>query len=214
MPETTLREQTIAGSDNVSITVAVSDGELFFRYRPPAPSENALNIYLALGTHRQIGAAVLPFSQHFEGSTVFLPFKSDLLLSAEVRAGQIVRFLRRWERWRWSEREQTQAFEVTRENGEFVFRIPRPLAGEATKLTSPSTRKIRTRITAGVGFGDAPIAASRVAWATNTFRISTSSIWIQGAACPAVAMRRRVLLHAAQPASVGQSEDSHLPTVR
>ena len=130
----TLREQTIAGSDNVSIRVAVSERELFFRYRPPAPSENALSICLALGTRRQIGAAILPFAQHFEGSTVFLPFKSDLLLSVEVRAGQIVCFLRRWERWRWSEREQTQAFAIIQENGEFVFRIPRNLLGDTGKV--------------------------------------------------------------------------------
>jgi glycosidase len=134
MPEMILREQTIAGSDSVSITVAVSERELFFRYRPPAPSENALNICVALGTRRQIGAAILPFTPHLEGSTVFLPFKSDLLLSVEVRAGQVGCFLRRWERWQWSDREQTQAFEVTQENGEFVFRIPRPLAGAATRL--------------------------------------------------------------------------------
>src|SRR5450755_1709161 len=134
MREMILREQTIAGSDTVSITVAVSEREFFFRYRPPEPSKSALNICVALRMQRQIGAAILPFAQHFEGSTVFLPFKSDLLLSVEVRAGQIVRFLRRWERWRWSEREQTQAFEITQENGEFVFRIPRPLAGAAKKI--------------------------------------------------------------------------------
>ena len=63
---------------------------------------------------RQIGAAVLPFAQHGEGSTVFLPFKCDLLLSAEIRAGQIVCFLRRWERWRWSDREQTRRFRSDR----------------------------------------------------------------------------------------------------
>ena len=134
MPETTLREQIIAGSDDVTITVAASARELFLRFRPSAPSENALSIHVALGTQRQIGAAVLPFSQHFEGSTVFLPFKCDLLLSAEVRAGQIVCFLRRWERWRWSDREQTDDFEVTEENGEFLFRIPRPLLGDAAKI--------------------------------------------------------------------------------
>jgi glycosidase len=134
MPETTLREQTIAGSDGISITLAVSKRELFFRYRPPEPVEDSLNLYLALGTHREIGAAILPFSQHIEGSTVFLPFKCDLLLSVEVRAGQMVRFLRKWERWRWSEREQTKAFATSREDGEFVFYIPRPLVGEAAKV--------------------------------------------------------------------------------
>jgi len=67
---------------------------------------------MALGPHREIGTAVLPFAQDAEGSTVFLPFKSDLLLSAEIRNGQIASFIRRWERWQWSERETTGSFEV------------------------------------------------------------------------------------------------------
>ena len=129
-----MREQTIAGSDNLLINVAVSQRKLTIRYQPPQPSGNALTIYLALGTHRQIGAAILPFAQHFEGSTVFLPFKSDLLLSAEVRAAQIVGFIRKWEGWRWSEREESHAFEISEEQGEFVFRIPRSLLGGVGKV--------------------------------------------------------------------------------
>ena len=134
MPETTEREQTIAGSDNVSITVAGSARALVLRYRPPGPVENALNIFVALGTHEEIGAAVLPFAQHAEGSTVFLPFKSDLLLTAEIRNGQITSSIRWWERWRWSERETTDSFEVSEQNGEFVFRIPRPLLGDTATI--------------------------------------------------------------------------------
>jgi glycosidase len=126
--------ENLAGSDDVGITVAVSPAEFVIGYRPPGLSENSLNLCTAFGTHREIGAAVLPFSQHLEGSTVFLPFKSDLLLSADIRAGQIVCFLRRWERCRWSEREQTRDFEVTVENGELIFRIPRAILGKARKL--------------------------------------------------------------------------------
>jgi glycosidase len=135
MPEMLLREETIAAADNVSITVVVSAQECLFRYRPAGPIESAQNVYAALGTQREIGAAVLPFAQHAEGSTVFLPFKADLLLSAEISGDQIVSFIRRWERWRWSEREQTNAFEVTEENGEFTFRIPHALAGDARTLS-------------------------------------------------------------------------------
>lgn len=126
--------ENLAGSDNVGITVAVSPAELVIGYRPPGPSSNSLNLYAALGTHQEIGAAVLPFAQHVEGSTVFLPFKCDLLLSIEVKAGQIACFLRRWERCQWSDREQTRAFEAIEENGEFLFRIPRPLLGHAKKI--------------------------------------------------------------------------------
>jgi glycosidase len=129
-----LRNETIAGSDDVGIAVAVSPGELVFGYRPPQPSQNAVYLYLALGTHREIGAAVLPFSQYVEGSTVFLPFKCDLLLSVEVRDGQIVCFFRKWERWRWSDRQPTDDFNVTEKNGEFLFRIPRPVVGDAQKI--------------------------------------------------------------------------------
>jgi len=134
MPETTLREQTIAGSDNVLITVVASQSELLFRFRPPAPGNSPLNICIVLGTHRHIGAAILPFTQHSEGSTVFLPFQSDLLLSAEVRSGQIICFVRRWEHWRWSERERTNDFAVTQEEGAFVFHIPRHFPGDIRKL--------------------------------------------------------------------------------
>jgi glycosidase len=129
-----LDTENLAGSDHVEITVAVSPAELIIGYRPPGLGENSINLYAALGTHREIGAAVLPFAQHAEGSTVFLPFKCDLLLSVEVRAGQIACFIRRWERCRWGDREQTRAFEATVEDGQVVLRIPRPLLGHANKI--------------------------------------------------------------------------------
>jgi glycosidase len=129
-----LRQETFAGSDSVALTVGVAAGELTVRYRPPGPTENALNIFIALGTHEEIGAAVLPFGQNAEGSTVFLPFKSDLLLTAEIRNSQITSSIRWWERWRWSERETTDSFEVSEQNGEFVFRIPQPLLGDTATV--------------------------------------------------------------------------------
>ena len=129
-----MREESIAGSDNVLIKTALSESELLISYRAPNCGEKAVNLHLAFGTQREMGAAVLPFAQHAEGSTVFLPFKADLHLSAEIRVDQIVAFIRRWERWRWSEREQTQAFEVTKQSGEIVFHIPRALVGDATTI--------------------------------------------------------------------------------
>jgi glycosidase len=136
-----LRQQTWAGSDNVAITVAVSQSELSVGYRLPGPSGGSQNIFLPLGTQREIGAAVLPFEQHAEGSTVFLPFKADLLLAAGIRDGEIAASIRRWERWRWSEREETQAFEVSEQNGEFLFRVPRALVGDAATINFASYAK-------------------------------------------------------------------------
>jgi glycosidase len=129
-----LREEIIAGSDGVVLRLAVSISALSIGYRPPAAGGGPLTLFIALGTHQEMGAAVLPFAQHAEGSTVFLPFKGDLLLMAETRGGHAVCFLRRWERWRWSERERTSAFALVEENGEFVFSVPRALLGEAGKV--------------------------------------------------------------------------------
>jgi glycosidase len=129
-----LRQVTFAGSDNVALTVGLAVSELTIRYRPPGPRENALNIFVALGTHEEIGAAVLPFGQDAEGSTVFLPFKSDLLLTAEIRNDQITSVKRRWEGCQWSERETSDSFAVTEQNGEFVFWIPRALLGDTATI--------------------------------------------------------------------------------
>jgi glycosidase len=115
----------INGSDNVSITVAISGPDLLIAYRPAGSCERAQTIFIAVGSRRQIGASVLPFGRHQEGSTVFLPFKADLLLSAETGGPEIVSFLRRWEQWRWSDRERTAGIRVDAAGNEFLFRIPR-----------------------------------------------------------------------------------------
>jgi glycosidase len=124
----------ISGSDDVAITLSYSSATLRIGYRSPGLAENAQNLFIALGTHREIGAAVLPFAQGAEGSTVFLPFKCDLLLSAEIRNGQIASFIRRWERWQWSKREPAESLEIAGRNGEFIFRIPRALLGDAATV--------------------------------------------------------------------------------
>ena len=134
MVDATAREQTIAGSDNVSIAIAATADEIFFAYRPPAPFEHAQNIFLVLGTQGEIGAAVLPFAHAVEGSTVFLPFKADLLFSMEIRDSQIVSFLRRWQGWRWQERQLGQTLDAMELNGEIHFRIRRTLVAGATTI--------------------------------------------------------------------------------
>jgi glycosidase len=132
MPQTGLRQHTIAGSDKVSIAVAATADEIFFSYRPPGPFEHAQNIFLVLGTEREMGAAVLPFARGAEGSTVFLPFQANLLFSTEIRGSQISSFLRKWEGHRWQERESTRALDVIELNGAIHFRIPRTVPGNAS----------------------------------------------------------------------------------
>ncbi len=129
MTTTRMPTQTIVCSDNVSLAVSIADDAVFFHYRLPGPCERPQNIFIALRSGQEIGAAVLPFEQHAEGSTVFLPFKADLLLLAEVNGSDPVPFLRGWQGWRWTERNRTRSFDIVQRQMEFIFRVPRVLVG-------------------------------------------------------------------------------------
>ena len=115
---------TILGSDDVTIDVTTSPSHVTITYRPPGPLERSHEIFLALATHRDIGTAVLPFRQGVEGSTVFLPFQADLLLSSQSREGKIASTMRRWDSWRWSERQPTDEIGVRAEGTAVIFRLP------------------------------------------------------------------------------------------
>jgi hypothetical protein len=71
-----LPKQTISGSDGASIAISLSDVGLIVEYQTPGLKAERDAVYLALGTHRDIGSAVVPFAREQEGSTVFLPFKA------------------------------------------------------------------------------------------------------------------------------------------
>src|SRR6266513_2122379 len=125
MPTGLILERSISGSDQVSIKIEVTETEILLRYLVPGGFGGAQNIFLALRTHRDIGAAVLPFAQNAEGSTVFLPFKADLLLSIEARTDEMIFLVRKWKNWRWTDRERTDAIEANRV--ELVFHLSRDI---------------------------------------------------------------------------------------
>jgi glycosidase len=129
-----LRQETFAGSDNIAITVSASSSEATVALALSEAIDTTETFFIALGTHREIGAAVLPFAQRAEGSTIFLSFKADLLLSAEVRADGVSTFVRRWERCRWGDRRRTDAFEVTTDADQILFRLPRALLGDSRRV--------------------------------------------------------------------------------
>ncbi len=60
--------------------------------------------FVALHLSNEPGSAVLPFSQDFEGSTVFLPFQADRLYLVQFGGTGERIFERRWTEWKWSER--------------------------------------------------------------------------------------------------------------
>ena len=127
-PEKSLAKQTLAGANGASITFTLSDVDLAIEYRAPELNEHCA-IFAALGTHHEIGSAVVPFQQGQEGSTVFLPFKADLIVS--VKSGSNLK--RKWERWKWSEASPFNP-EAKIDNHSVTLRIPRSELGQASAI--------------------------------------------------------------------------------
>jgi glycosidase len=119
-----LPKQIIACADGASLTLSLTKDDLQVQYRAPALDANSA-VYFALGRHREIGSAVVPFQRAQEGSTVFLPFKADLLLSARFGAEDPRCLERRWTSWKWTDGAPTSGNKVTIENGLVTFQIPR-----------------------------------------------------------------------------------------
>ena len=126
--ERPLANQALNGSDGSSITFGVSEADLVVEYRAPELNAHCA-VYLALGTHREIGSAVIPFQQAEEGSTVFLPFKADLLICARPGGS----FERKWEKWKWSA-PRDSTIETRFDQSVTRFRIPRNEFGQTKTI--------------------------------------------------------------------------------
>ena len=128
-----MRKQTIHGADDAVIELSLTETALIITYRAPNLREGK-SVYLPLGTHREIGSAVLPFDRNNEGSTVFLPFKSDLLLVAVVKGGNLDCYQRKWEDWKWSERTAASGCLAKFHNDALTFNLQRAALSASKSL--------------------------------------------------------------------------------
>jgi glycosidase len=95
------------------------------------PHEKA-TLFVALRGHDQIGSAILPFGPNAEGSTVFLPFNSDVLLAA--RPGQDrACLMREWRDWKWSDARSCDARVKSDSHGISVA-IPKSIMTDKKKV--------------------------------------------------------------------------------
>jgi len=129
----TVQEQTIPGSDGASITLKLSSDDLVIEYRSPQLTDRC-RVYVALGTHREIGSTVIPFQREQEGSTVFLPFKADLLLGGKARSQATSCLERRWENWKWNEAKDSSESQVKFDHNVLTFQILRSQIGGAKTI--------------------------------------------------------------------------------
>ena len=99
----------------------------------PAAGHWERTVFLALQTKTEAGSAVVPFSETFEGSTVFLPFQANqiYLLSMGTDSSSISK--RTWENWKWSDRHEAGK-ELDLQVGACDCRIGLPLSALGQNL--------------------------------------------------------------------------------
>lgn len=118
-----------AGTDEMTYRVeATADGIVVTAFGRDVTRQS---FFIALGGADRAGSVIVPFKKGAEGSTIFLPFQANVILSA-TPAGD---FVRHWKGTKWSERAAADgAFRVKRERTEITVTIPAALAGSLETL--------------------------------------------------------------------------------
>src|SRR5205823_660013 len=122
-------KETISGSDGATIAISRSDATLTIEYHSTVGTDRT--IFVAIASHREIGSAVIPFSEKDEGSTVFLSFKADRLFAFRLGANNSEASLREWKNWQWQEAHPAEGIDAKVNDTECTVRIPLSAIGSA-----------------------------------------------------------------------------------
>ena len=129
-----LAKQTISGSDSATITISRSDTELMIEHEAPGANADR-TLFLAIGSHQEIGSAVIPFAEKEEGSTVFLPFKADRLFAFKISGNGSEVFRLDWQKWKWNERQPiSDGVSARVDSNRATLRVPVALLGPAKSI--------------------------------------------------------------------------------
>src|SRR5689334_602487 len=111
----------------VEQTISCESDRFLVRFTGEGLEKPGRAIYIALDTDPIHGCAVVPYQQHAEGSTVFLPFRAGALYAARVGgAGALEVWRREWRRTKWSEHlAVTGEFRAEVRSGCISIEIPR-----------------------------------------------------------------------------------------
>ncbi len=92
-------------------------------------------VFLALQTDSEMGSAVIPFGENYEGSTVFLPFQANKFYLLQMGTDHSQVWRRTWKNWRWSDREEAaQDLELEVGGYDCVIRLPLTSLGNKLKV--------------------------------------------------------------------------------
>ena len=87
-----------------SLKFSIAQDKLQIEYSCPSGGDGERSVFLALQNDSEMGSAVVPFSETFEGSTVFLPFQASKLYILQMGTDSSSVCKRTWENWKWSDR--------------------------------------------------------------------------------------------------------------
>jgi len=118
---------SVFGSDGAIFKFSIAQEKLQIEYRCPNGHDGERAVFLALQARAEAGSAVIPFSEKFEGSTVFLPFQADQIYLLSIGANSSSVSKRTWENWKWSDRHKAEN-ELDLEVGVCDCRISLPLS--------------------------------------------------------------------------------------
>lgn len=130
---TAVANDTISGSDGATITVSRADNNLVIQYHSPT-SDVERTVFVAVGSHTEIGSAVIPFAEKQEGSTVFLPFKADRLFEFKTAGNSLDSSVREWQKWRWQEPRPAEGVEANVQGHDCTLRVPLSAIGSAKDI--------------------------------------------------------------------------------
>ncbi|MEK0448580.1 MAG: hypothetical protein RL088_848 [Verrucomicrobiota bacterium] len=114
-----------AGATNAmnlgTVSITSRTDSLQVEFRAPDIEADGRTLFVALDTDPLSGCALIPYAVNSEGSTIFLPFRADVLLAVRCEPGGKIRaWARRWSRMKWSEPEAL-AIDATRSNGSILI---------------------------------------------------------------------------------------------
>lgn len=128
-----LPKQNVPGANGASISISLTKTDLQIEYSAPAANASTA-VFVALGTHHEIGSAVVPFQREQEGSTVFLPFKADLLLCAKLGVEPAECRERKWAHWKWNDAAASATNHVKIDGAKAIFQLPRSQLSNAPTI--------------------------------------------------------------------------------
>jgi glycosidase len=123
------------GSNGAAIKFSIAQDKLQIEYNCPGSVDWERTVFLALQTKAEAGSAVVPFSEAFEGSTVFLPFQANQIYRLAMSSDLLSVSKRTWENWKWSDRHEARE-ELDLQVGAYdcLIRLPLSVLGEKLKV--------------------------------------------------------------------------------